>query len=181
MRSESIDNIVVIRAGLYLPTILLGSATTIFLVGLLFFMPFMRGYNPPIGFAICGGAAALGIVGYLLLKNRRPQVNLTPNELQLPGFGIDGIPWRDVVRANVVEVRANGRVDYLGIDIADAARERVRQPSIIKVVGALAGAWCGEPHDLMLNCDALEWTSQQLADEINRRAANAAETTADSE
>jgi hypothetical protein len=173
-QSQPNDGTIAIRSGLYLPIVLLCIATVIFLVGLLFFMPFMKGYNPPIGFAICGGAAAVGIVGYLLIKYRGAQVYFTADELQLPGFGIERIRWRDIVRADAVEVRARGLVYYLGIALTETARETVRQPRILKMVGALAGAVGGKQYDLMLNCDSLEWTSQQLADEINRRASQAA-------
>src|SRR5947207_278738 len=111
--SQPTGGTIAIRSGLYLPIVLLSIAAVIFLLGLSFFMPFMRGYSPPIGFAVCGGAAAVGAVGYLLIKYRRPQVYLTPDELRLPGYGIERIPWRDVVRADVVEVRAGGLVYYL--------------------------------------------------------------------
>jgi len=153
---------------------LIGFAALMFICGLLFCVPLMRGYNPMIGLAICGGSVIVGILGYLLIKYRRPYVYLTAEEIRLPGYGIERIVWSDIVQAAVVVVHARGEVSYLGILLTSAGREYVKQPRLLKMIGVAANLMSsnlitGIKYDLMLNCDMLEWTSIMLAEAINSR------------
>jgi hypothetical protein len=169
--SQPADEVIAIRSGLRLPIVLFCIAAVTLFLGSLFFMPFIRERNPTVGFGIFGVAAAVGIMGYLTIRDRRPRVCLTEDELQLPGWGIERIPWRDVVRAEAY-IYHDGA--YLGIDLRPAARSRVGPP-IHNWAGGLYSAVTGRRHDLWLvHSEGLEWSAEQLADEINRRASEAA-------
>jgi hypothetical protein len=169
--SQPTDEVIAIRPRLRLPIVLFCIATVILFLGSLKFMPFIHDRNPTVGFAIFGVAAGVGIMGYLQIRDRRQRVRFTEDELQLPGWGIERIPWRDVVRAEAY-VYHDGA--YLGIDLRPAARGHVRPP-IHNRVGELFGAVSGRRHDLwLIHCEALEWSPDDLADEINRRASEAA-------
>lgn len=174
------NSVIAVRSGLWAPVAILCLAGVIFLIGLL---PLTIGSGHPLGFGMTGAAAALGAVGCVRMKYRRPWVYLTANELRLPGFGIPPIPWGDVVRAGVFESRppaasihAMSSFTYVGIALTAQARDRVKQPRLVAMLAesVKADADAASGYDLILDCDSLEWAPERLAGAINERASGAA-------
>lgn len=179
-RSAHDNPVVVVRSGLRVPVGMICIAVVIFLIGLL---ALTIGPALPLGFVMTGAAAALAGVGCLRMKYRRPWVCLTAGELRLPGFRIPPIPWGDVARAGVFESRppsvsawATSSFSYLGIELTAPARERVKQPRLVAMLGASvkADAEAASGYDLILDCGSLEWASERLAGAIKKRASGAA-------
>jgi len=110
------------------------------------------------------------IIGYLVVKFRGVQVVITKDDLQLPCLKIESIPWCDIVAAGEAEVRVSGSATYLGIVLTPEARERVKQPKIVKIVGLLAGVISGMKCDILVNDMLMKGGCGAIVQAINERA-----------
>ena len=161
------DGTIDIRMGLRLPFALFIPAAIFFSWGLLNLIPFLLEYSVAKGLTNCGMGAVMGVVGCFIIKYRRPQVSITEEELQLPGFGIGPIKWCNIVKADSIGLQTRSGHGYLEITLVDKACKPVKKQRRLFQLGE--AIWDPQHKTFMINCYMLQWTAKRLAAAINNR------------
>lgn len=160
------DETLEIRMGLWWAWPLLGLAA---FVGILSVFMLFQENNFWLGVGLIAGSIIVGgILGYLIKK---PPVMLTLSPAGLVRSKTQTIPWSEIDHALVVEVRANGLAQYVGLVLTETGRTNHGS-----ALGSLM-QWAGAAH-VMIAADTLAIAAPKLVDEINARVAAANRTSA---
>lgn len=158
-----------VRTGAFHPIAFLCLCGVVFVLSLAILV---RQQDLVFGLSGMGGSAIVSLILIAILMNRRTWIVFSHDGLALPGYGVATISWDKILNAEIVEIRAKGIANYVGIDLTPDAVGQYRMPGLLGPLQTLVGLKAGRRKmDLMLYAETLEWTPHEIVNEINKRIA----------